>query len=313
MRSRAADLQSYLHDQNQIVAARHASWLSKLPGSIGLTQLLQAALEQGDPQLTRLLRGYLPLTFSRRHGDPSRPWNWYSIRVHDDGDPVYGYEGNWRDIFQNWEALGVSYPGYLPQFISVFLNASTADGYNPYRITRRASTGRSRTRTIRGATSATGATTRSSIWLDLLEAYERHQPGALRARVRLNGSTHTPMSRTGSVASTTSWPTHGTPSRSIARVTRLLLESGRELGADGRLVRDDDGQVRLVTPRREAPCPPAGEAHQPRAWQRDLAQHPTPRMERREQRARGLGPFGRDAQRHRALREVPARHVLGRR
>ena len=130
------DLDSYLQDQNRVVAARHRPWLSRLPEWIELDELLKAAREQGDPQLTRLLRGYLPLTFSRRHGDPSRPWNWYTIRVHDGDDLVYGYEGNWRDIFQNWEALGVSYPGYLPHFISVFLNASTADGYNPYRITR---------------------------------------------------------------------------------------------------------------------------------------------------------------------------------
>ena len=45
-------------------------------------------------------------------------------------------KGNWRDIFQNWEALAVSFPGYVPGMICRFLNASTADGYNPYRITR---------------------------------------------------------------------------------------------------------------------------------------------------------------------------------
>ena len=46
------------------------------------------------------------------------------------------YEGNWRDIFQNWEALAVSFPGYIAGMICRFVNASTADGYNPYRITR---------------------------------------------------------------------------------------------------------------------------------------------------------------------------------
>ena len=78
---------------------------------------------------------YLPLTFGRRHGDPSRPWNLFSIRVQDEkGQPVVGYQGNWRDIFQNWEALSYSYPLYTNHIIAKFLNATTADGYNPYRI-----------------------------------------------------------------------------------------------------------------------------------------------------------------------------------
>ena len=78
---------------------------------------------------------YLPLTFGRRHGDPSRPWNQFNIRVQDEqGQPVVAYEGNWRDIFQNWEALSYSYPLYINHIIAKFLNATTADGYNPYRI-----------------------------------------------------------------------------------------------------------------------------------------------------------------------------------
>ena len=78
---------------------------------------------------------HLPLTFGRRHGDPSRPWNLFSIRVQDEqGNPVVAYQGNWRDIFQNWEALSVSYPLYINHIIAKFLNATTADGYNPYRI-----------------------------------------------------------------------------------------------------------------------------------------------------------------------------------
>ena len=47
------------------------------------------------------------------------------------------YEGNWRDIFQNWEALGASVPGVpAASMIAHFVNASTADGFNPYRIAR---------------------------------------------------------------------------------------------------------------------------------------------------------------------------------
>ncbi|MCL1788434.1 MAG: hypothetical protein FWG38_10655, partial [Defluviitaleaceae bacterium] len=100
-----------------------------------ITDLHRLAYADGDPDLIRLSLEFLPLTFSRRHGDPSRPWNYFDIRVKDeDGNPVYHYEGNWRDIFQNWEALGLSFPGYLAPMIAKFLNASTVDGFNPYRI-----------------------------------------------------------------------------------------------------------------------------------------------------------------------------------
>ena len=132
-----ADVAAYLRDHSRAVHARHADWLAGLPATMDLDQLVEAAADRDDADLGRLLRTYLPLTFSRRHGDPSRPWNRFNIRLRDEsGQPVYWYEGNWRDIFQNWEALGASYPGYLERFIAVFLNATTADGYNPYRITR---------------------------------------------------------------------------------------------------------------------------------------------------------------------------------
>ncbi len=46
------------------------------------------------------------------------------------------YQGNWRDIFQNWEALAHSYPDFISGMITKFLNATTFDGYNPYRVTK---------------------------------------------------------------------------------------------------------------------------------------------------------------------------------
>jgi len=80
---------------------------------------------------------YLPVSFSRRHGDPSRPWNVFSIETKNaDGSKNFSYQGNWRDIFQNWEALALSFPEYVEGMICKFVNASTADGYNPYRITQ---------------------------------------------------------------------------------------------------------------------------------------------------------------------------------
>lgn len=95
------------------------------------------SIKQANPDLARLLREYLPLSFSRRHGDPSRPWNRFSIEIRNrDGSPNYSYQGNWRDIFQNWEALVHSFPEYCEAMIFRFLNATTADGYNPYRLTK---------------------------------------------------------------------------------------------------------------------------------------------------------------------------------
>jgi hypothetical protein len=120
---------------NSEVRAQHEAWLSSLPDTLAVRDLINRAMETGDPDIQRLALEYLPLTFSRRHGDPSRPWNLFSIRTRDeDGVPLVGYQGNWRDIFQNWEALGLSYPDYFPSMIAKFLNATTPDGYNPYRI-----------------------------------------------------------------------------------------------------------------------------------------------------------------------------------
>ena len=93
--------------------------------------------KSGDPQLERLFTEYMPIIFSRRHGDPSRPWNKFNIKLTDNsGNPILNYEGNWRDIFQNWEALAMSYPAYIKNMSAKFLNAMTAEGFNPYRITR---------------------------------------------------------------------------------------------------------------------------------------------------------------------------------
>ncbi|MEM9777688.1 MAG: hypothetical protein AAF902_24135, partial [Chloroflexota bacterium] len=65
------------------------------------------------------------------------PWNQFSINVKkEDGSPNLDYQGNWRDIFQNWEPLALSFPNYTISLIAKFLNATTADGYNPYRVTR---------------------------------------------------------------------------------------------------------------------------------------------------------------------------------
>ena len=125
--------------RNSLVLDRHRSWFE----SRGATDIATASvliMETGareDPDLERLAFEYVPFWFGRRHGDPSRPWNHFNIHVRDDeGHRILSYEGNWRDIFQNWEALSLSHPIWLDRMVAKFVNATTPDGYNPYRIAR---------------------------------------------------------------------------------------------------------------------------------------------------------------------------------
>ena len=127
---------SYLSIHNLPLREKHAEALEALPSTLTRGELLEKMVPLGSSDLTRLAGEYLPLILSRRHGDPSRPWNKFDIRLNDEeGEPIHHFEGNWRDIFQNWEALAWSYPDFLDGFISKFVNASTIDGFNPYRIT----------------------------------------------------------------------------------------------------------------------------------------------------------------------------------
>jgi hypothetical protein len=122
---------------NRDLYQRHATMLDNLPGTLDVAELQSITERQGDPQLDRLFLEYLPITFGRRHGDPSRPWNQFAIKLRDqNGGRLLSYQGNWRDIFQNWEALTFSYPEYIESVIAKFVNASTMDGYNPYRIAK---------------------------------------------------------------------------------------------------------------------------------------------------------------------------------
>ncbi len=133
---RKSDLQLFIDTANRETAAKYQSAFDKLDAEIDCSDLLKE-IPSADANLERLSYQYLPLLFGRRHGDPSRPWNLFSIDLKDEnGNKKLDYQGNWRDIFQNWEALALSFPKYLENMITRFLNASTADGYNPYRLMR---------------------------------------------------------------------------------------------------------------------------------------------------------------------------------
>ncbi|MDH5616238.1 MAG: hypothetical protein OEY62_06820, partial [Acidimicrobiia bacterium] len=132
-----SDLLDFIGTRNRAVLEAHRAEIVAFGEWIDLEALRSHVLQTGDPDLIRLALEYLPISFARRHGDPSRPWNRFSIRTqNDDGSDLLSYEGNWRDIFQNWEALLHSFPGYCANVVAKFVNASTVDGHNPYRITR---------------------------------------------------------------------------------------------------------------------------------------------------------------------------------
>ena len=138
-RVNAPDFIAFVATRNRakVAAARSALGEFADKNSLPRKDIEELIKKTGDPQLERLFLEYLPIIFSRRHGDPSRPWNKFNIKLTGaDGNPILNYEGNWRDIFQNWEALLHSYPAYGKHIVAKFVNAMTADGFNPYRISR---------------------------------------------------------------------------------------------------------------------------------------------------------------------------------
>lgn len=132
------DFSDYLNKANKEAYKAIKSVISNLPDVFSLSELKSIASNSNNAHIRRLSLEYMPLKFSRRHGDPSRPWNKFSINTRSeiDGSKILDYEGNWRDIFQNWEALAYSYPSFIESMIHKFLNATTFDGYNPYRVTK---------------------------------------------------------------------------------------------------------------------------------------------------------------------------------
>ncbi|MEJ6786381.1 MAG: hypothetical protein ACKVLH_00475 [Bacteroidia bacterium] len=132
------DINNYLEQANKEIFNKNKNVLDSLPDVFTFFELKKAVSEAGDKDFKRLCIEYMPLKFSRRHGDPSRPWNKFSINTRSghEGTKVLDYEGNWRDIFQNWEALAQSYPAFTESMIHKFLNATTFEGYNPYRVTK---------------------------------------------------------------------------------------------------------------------------------------------------------------------------------
>lgn len=242
-----ADFEAFLDSRNRSVHARHRDWLASLPDPCTLEVLQDRAASSGDIQLARLAGEYLPICFSRRHGDPSRPWNRFEIRTRDAaGRPLLTYAGNWRDIFQNWESLAYSYPPCFEAMVAIFLNASTADGYNPYRITRSGIDWE--------VFDPADPWSHIGYWGDhqiiyllrLLEGQERFFPGSIARSLgaRRHAYAAVPYEIRGFDALVSD------PKHSIhfnAGADRELAGRAARLGGDGKLLARPDGEIVLVT------------------------------------------------------------------
>ncbi len=243
----AADVRAFVRQRSSRTAARWADVLAELPERLRADELARIADATGDADLWRLTREYLPLTFSRRHGDPSRPWNRFAIVLRDEhGRRRLDYQGNWRDIFQNWEALAWSYPQYLDGMITVFLDATTADGYNPYRI--------SRAGVDWEVPEPDNPWSNIGYWSDhqiiyllkLLETSERFHPGRLQQLAGQPLFTHADVPYRIATYEQTLRDPHTTITFDAAHHEMVLARATTE-GADGRLVHDDTGDLVRVT------------------------------------------------------------------
>ena len=233
----------FLMQRNKEVAARHGEALAELPEMMAHAALAEWARGRDDADLLRLAYEYLPLTFSRRHGDPSRPWNRFTIRVRDEaGRPSLSYEGNWRDIFQNWEALLWSFPGFIDGVVAKFVNASTADGFNPYRLTSDGIDWEVPEPEKPWSNIGYWGDHQTIYLLKLLETSRRFQPRALERllEARIFSFANVPY-RIASYAELVADP-HDTI-RFDAAGGEAIEERVATLGADGKLLADADGKI----------------------------------------------------------------------
>ena len=92
-----SDFLTYLRKANVSLYETHHNVLDQLSEEFSVYDLQDQIGAIDVPAFTRLAIEYLPLKFSRRHGDPSRPWNKFSINLKNqlDGSKILDYQGNW--------------------------------------------------------------------------------------------------------------------------------------------------------------------------------------------------------------------------
>lgn len=240
------DIIDFIKGANSPVYLRKRSFLESIDIHITLQTLLEKAASENDSQLLRLCYEYLPLALSRRHGDPSRPWNIFSIELKkENGTKSLNYQGNWRDIFQNWEALALSYPSYIESMICKFLNASTADGYNPYRITRSGIDWESPDPHDPWASIGYWGDHQVIYLLKLLEISKKYHPGKLNKMLSEN------------IFAFADVPYRIKPFKDLVKnpfvtidfdiqAEKAALGRVASIGSDGRLIKDSNAEVKLV-------------------------------------------------------------------
>jgi hypothetical protein len=240
------DLCRNIRHFNRGIYDRHKDLLEGLPAKLPLSQLKAIMAGVGDLQLRRLTDDYLPLTFGRRHGDPSRPWNQFAIRLKDEyGNALLSYEGNWRDIFQNWEALAYSFPEFIENMIAKFVNASTMDGYNPYRITNLGIDWEVQEPADPWSYIGYWGDHQIAYLLKLLEMSSRFHPHALRSLLRAPVFCYANVPyRIKSFAALLADPKHTVVYDDES--ARKIEQRVAEIGADGKLVPGADGDVYQV-------------------------------------------------------------------
>jgi hypothetical protein len=242
-----ADLRDFIAIHRPALLHDYADFFAALLPTVTVDVLKERVEAVDSADLTRLCTMYLPLTFSRRHGDPSRPWNRFEVNLRNaDGSQQLDYQGNWRDIFQNWEALAYAYPEFLDGMIAVFLNATTVDGYNPYRITRNGIDWEIPEPSNPWANIGYWGDHQIIYLLKLLEACARFYPGRLRklltrriysyANVPYRIKSYAEMLENPHNTIEFNWDQHH-------RIEALM----QDCGADGRLVMDAEGNVLHTT------------------------------------------------------------------
>ncbi len=237
------DLRAFIAVRSPRMLQEYATFFASLADSVPVHALRARAAASGIADLERLCTEYLPLTFSRRHGDPSRPWNRFSINIRGaDGVRRLDYQGNWRDVFQNWEPLGYSFPGYLEGLIALFLSATTADGYNPYRLTRAGVEWEVPEPENPWANIGYWSDHQIIYLLKLLEAEECFEPGHLSSLLNRPRHSHVDVPyRIKPYAQLLADPAAGI--LFDRERERLVAARVAERGADGKLLHSSDGHV----------------------------------------------------------------------
>lgn len=241
------DFQTHAAGFNRDVVDRCRVMLESLPPVLNAAELRSHAEQTGDADLLRLVLEYLPLAFSRRHGDPTRPWNRFAIHLDsENGRTNLDYQGNWRDIFQNWEALAVSFPGFTSAMVCRFVNATTADGYNPYRLTRSGFEWEEPSPDDPWANIGYWSDHQIIYLLKLLEWNRRTDPDELNAQLNRPVFVHAnvPYRIRGFEAM------RQNPRATIefdAALSEEIAERVAQVGADGKLLRNSAGELQRVT------------------------------------------------------------------